>query len=175
MTNEWNARSLDTQRFTESEGSATFHHGLQTLTRVQEVCDNAPTQSTEPVCEWSLSGQVRGSGPRQQSWMQLEAVVTLPQRCQRCLEPLAVEVKVDRWFRFVADEATALAEDDESEEDLLVSSVELNAIELLEDELLLAMPLIVSHGDCQPPASQALKDDLPHPFAALAGLKLPKS
>jgi hypothetical protein len=36
------------------------------------------------------------------------------------------------------------------------------------------MPLIVSHGSCQPPSSAALGDDLPHPFAALAGLKLPK-
>ena len=175
MTNEWNAWSLDTQRFTESEASAIFHHGLQALTRVQEICDNAEIQPIEPVCDWSLSGQVRGAGPRQQAWMQLEAAVSLPQRCQRCLEPMTVEVKIDRWFRFVADEATALIEDDESEEDLLVFSAEFNAMELLEDELLLAMPLIVSHGDCHPPSSQALKDDLPHPFAALAGLKLPKT
>jgi uncharacterized protein len=88
---------------------------------------------------------------------------------------MTVDISVNRWFRFVADEATALAEDDECEEDLLVTSAELNTIELLEDELLLAMPLIVSHGSCQPPASAALVDDLPHPFAALAGLKLPKT
>ena len=37
-----------------------------------------------------------------------------------------------------------------------------------------ALPLIISHGSCQPPPSNALGDDLPHPFAALAGLKLPK-
>ena len=49
-----------------------------------------------------------------------------------------------------------------------------DAFELLEDELLLAMPLIISHADCQPPTSTALIDDLPHPFAALAGLKTPK-
>jgi uncharacterized protein len=31
-------------------------------------------------------------------------------------------LRSDRWFRFVADEATAEAEDEESEEDLLVVS-----------------------------------------------------
>jgi uncharacterized metal-binding protein YceD (DUF177 family) len=53
-------------------------------------------------------------------------------------------------------------------------SSEFDALNLLEDELLLAMPLIISHSSCQPPPSKALGDDLPHPFAALAGLKLPK-
>jgi uncharacterized protein len=175
MTNEWNARLLDTQRFTESSGHAKFHHGLHSLTRVKEVCDEQQLTAPETVCDWSLSGETRGSGPRQQSWMLLEASLTLPQRCQRCLEPMTVDISVNRWFRFVDDEATALTEDDECEEDLLVTSTELNTIELLEDELLLAMPLIVSHGNCQPPASAALVDDLPHPFAALAGLKLPKT
>ena len=87
---------------------------------------------------------------------------------------MAVPLSIDRWFRFVADEATALAEDDTCEEDLLAISSEFDALNLLEDELLLAMPLIVSRGSCQPPPSAALDDDLPHPFAALAGLKLPK-
>jgi len=175
MTNAWNARSLDTQRFTESAGHAIFHTGLHSLTRVQEVCDNAGVNPTQTECEWSLRGEIRGSGPRQQSWLQLEAAVRLPQACQRCLEPMSVEISVNRWFRFVDDEATALAEDDDCEEDLLVASGEFNAYELLEDELLLALPLIVSHADCQPPASTALVDDLPHPFAALAGLKTPKA
>jgi uncharacterized protein len=85
-----------------------------------------------------------------------------------------IPIQVDRWFRLVADEATALAEDDDCEEDLLVMSDEFDAQALLEDDLLLAMPLIISHADCQPPASTALIDDLPHPFAALAGLKTPK-
>ena len=116
----------------------------------------------------------QGRATRLQHWMHLQAALSLPQTCQRCLEAMPVAVQVDRRFRFVADEATALAEDDDCEEDVLAMSGEFNAFELLEDELLLAMPLIISHADCQPPASTALIDDLPHPFAALAGLKTPK-
>jgi uncharacterized protein len=87
---------------------------------------------------------------------------------------LSQTVTIDRWFRLVADEATALAQDDDSEEDLLALSASFDAVGLLEDELLLALPLILQHPDCQPPTSPALVDDLPHPFAALAALKRPQ-
>lgn len=173
-SNEWNARSLDTQRFTELAGGIRLQTPLTDLPRVLEVSSDTAAASTVPLCDWSLDGQIRGEGARLQHWMHLQAALSLPQTCQRCLEAMPVAVQVDRRFRFVADEATALAEDDDCEEDLLAMSGEFNAFELLEDELLLAMPLIISHADCQPPASTALIDDLPHPFAALAGLKTPK-
>jgi uncharacterized protein len=84
--------------------------------------------------------------------------------------PLLLEV--DRHFRFVADEAAALAEDDDCEEDLLSPSPDLTVQSLLEDELLLAMPLVPRHDRCDSPIELAADPDLPHPFAALAGLKL---
>ena len=174
MTNEWNARSLDTQRFAELAGALSLRTPLTALGRVLEVSGGAPLQPLEPVCDWSLAGQSRGTATRLQHWIHLQAVLSLPQICQRCLEPMPVTVGVDRWFCFVDDEATALAQDDDCEEDLLVRSAEFDAFELLEDELLLAMPLIISHEDCRPPASPALVDDLPHPFATLAGLKTAK-
>jgi uncharacterized protein len=144
------------------------------LARVSAVCPQTVSLPDLPVCDWSVHGETRGSDSRQTGWMHLQASLNLPQICQRCLEPMNVPLEVDRWFRFVADEATALAQDDGCEEDLLVASGEFNGLELLEDELLMAVPLIISHGDCQPPASSALVDDLPHPFAALAGLKSAK-
>jgi uncharacterized protein len=174
MTNEWNTGALDMPRFAESGSAGHWQTPLSGLPRVQAACEPDAASAPTPICDWSLLGQTRGNGARLQHWLQLQASLTLTQRCQRCLEPMAVPLAVDRWFRFVADEATALAEDDTCEEDLLAMSSEFDALNLLEDELLLAMPLIVSHGDCQPPPSAALGDDLPHPFAALAGLKLPK-
>ena len=172
MTNTWQARSLDLERFADAAGQLSLHTPLAELVRVSSACDAGAV--TGHVCDWSLSGDTRGSDSRRQVWLRLQAGISLPQHCQRCLEPMSIELTVDRWFRCVADEATALAEDDGCEEDLLVLSAEFNALELLEDELLMALPLIISHGDCQPPSSPALGDDLPHPFAALAGLKTPR-
>ena len=174
MTNEWNTRALDTARFAELGVHGHWQTPLSGLPRVQAVCEPGLAVDHSSVCDWSLLGQTRGSAARAQNWLHMQATLTLTQRCQRCLEPMAVPLSIDRWFRFVADEATALAEDDTCEEDLLAISSDFDALNLLEDELLLAMPLIVSHGSCQPPSSAALGDDLPHPFAALAGLKLPK-
>ena len=100
--------------------------------------------------------------------------------CQRCLGPVCAELQVDRAFRFVADEATAIAEDVETEEDLLVLTRHLDLAELVEDELLLALPLVPRHDVCpdplpltSSPADEAAEDAEvpPHPFAALAGLK----
>jgi uncharacterized protein len=174
MTNEWNTRALDTARFAEAGGQGRWQTALSGLPRVQAVCEPGLALEHSSVCDWSLLGQARGSAARAQNWLHLQASLTLTQRCQRCLDPMAVPLSIDRWFRFVADEATALAEDDNCEEDLLAISSEFDALDLLEDELLLAIPLIVSHDSCQAPVSAALGDDLPHPFAALAGLKLPK-
>ena len=174
MTNDWNISALDMPRFIEWAAPFRWQTALGSLPRVQALCESDVALDPGEVCDWSLLGQTRGNGPRAQNWLHLQAALTLTQRCQRCLEPMAVPLAVDRWFRFVADEATALAEDDACEEDLLAMSSEFDALNLLEDELLLAMPLIISHESCQPPPSNALGDDLPHPFAALAGLKLPK-
>ena len=55
-------------------------------------------------------------------WLHLQADAMLPLICQRCLEPVDVPLAVDRSFRFVADETTAAAEDDEAEEDVLAMS-----------------------------------------------------
>ena len=173
MTHPWQAQSLDVPRFAESAGHLRLQTPVADLPRLLSVCDAAGPSAVDVVCDWTLTGELRGSSTRRQAWLRLQAQVDLPQRCQRCLAPMSMELVVDRWFRFVADEATALAEDDDSEEDLLVISSELDTFSLLEDELLMALPLVISHGDCQTPASPALVDDLPHPFAALASLKKP--
>jgi uncharacterized protein len=93
------------------------------------------------------------------------------------------EVSADRWFRFAADEATAAALDDESEEDVLVLSSEFDLLMLVEDELLMALPLVPRHETCPVEVKLAVQDAdfaaadavKPSPFAALASLRLDKS
>ena len=84
-----------------------------------------------------------------------------------------------RDFRFVASEAIAEQEDEESEEDVLVTSKAFDLLELIEDELLMAAPLVPMHTVCpQPLKLQAvdpefveLPQDKPNPFAVLQQLK----
>jgi uncharacterized protein len=121
----------------------------------------------------------RGVAPQPQLWLHLQASAEVPQVCQRCLSPYAQPVEVDRWFRFVASEAAALAEDEDCEEDLLVLEPRFDLAALVEDELLLDLPLVPMHEQCPEPVRMsagelpeaAVPAEKPNPFAALAALK----
>ncbi len=132
---------------------------------------------------WRLQGRlVPQSGGADQIWLDVQAAVALPMQCQRCLTPVLEMVEAERSFRFVVDEATAAAMDDEVDEDMLVISRDFDALALVEDELILALPLVSLHGVCpQAMPMSAVDPDFesaatqPNPFAALAGLKIGKS
>jgi uncharacterized protein len=64
----------------------------------------------------------------------------------------------DREFLFVADEATAMKLDDESEEDVLVASKTFDLLELIEDELIMSLPIVPRHEHCT--------SQIPHEFEA---------
>ncbi|MBD3893272.1 YceD family protein [Hydrogenophaga sp.] len=135
------------------------------------------------VVDWQAHGELRpaATGGQAAVWLRLQVHAAVPLCCQRCLTPVSIELQVDRWFRFVPNEASAAAEDDACEEDLLALEPPLNLYELLEDELLLALPLVPLHDVCPAPllpvadaaaltgpADGARKN----PFAALAALKI---
>ncbi len=84
-------------------------------------------------------------------WLHLRADAVLPLTCQRCLGPVEVALAVDRSFRFVADEELAAAEDELAEEDVLALSRSFDLVELVEDELLMEMPLAPRHEVCPDP------------------------
>lgn len=176
MTKEIAAHRLDVRAFAQAGGSV---HGTEPLVRFPRVVQASAVGGAQSLVRWAARGEVRGESMGQSQWwlhLQVDAEVT--QTCQRCLGPLQVPVAVDRWFRFVADEATATTEDETSEEDILVLAPEFNLHELVEDELLLALPYIPRHESCpvQVPmevADPGFEDPAPraNPFAALAGLK----
>jgi uncharacterized protein len=128
---------------------------------------------------WQLEGRaVPQSGGADQIWLDLRASVKLPMQCQRCLTPVLETVEAERSFRFVTDEATAAALDDEAEEDILVISRDFDALSLVEDELILSLPLVPLHEVCPEAIPMSAVDPefeeaaaRPNPFGVLAGLK----
>jgi uncharacterized protein len=114
------------------------------------------------------------------SWLHLDIQVSLPQICQRCLGAVDVAIQIDREFRFVDSESTAEKQDDESEEDVLVMSREFDLATLIEDEVLMDLPLVARHDVCPVPVKLVAEDadfegatEKPNPFAVLAKLKSP--
>ncbi|MEN9769196.1 MAG: hypothetical protein RLZZ180_826 [Pseudomonadota bacterium] len=123
---------------------------------------------------WQAHLQWRqAAGASAQLWLHLQAQARLPLGCQRCLAPVLEAIEIDRWFRFVESEEVALAEDDDCEEDLLVMQPQFDLLNLLEDELLLDLPLVPMHKRCPDSVPELDQPEVakPNPFAVLAGLK----
>lgn len=179
-------RHLDVEAFAERAGELSDGLPLAGLLRLADAVhtDIAPS-SLDPVV-WQARGERRerrGSAP--QSWLHLQARTALPLTCQRCLQAVVVPLAVECSYRFVADEASAAEADIDAEEDLLPTTRSLDLAALIEDELLMALPLVPRHdGPCpQPLAAPAdmaglgdVADEEPvrRPFDALAVLKTRK-
>lgn len=106
---------------------------------------------------WSAQAEARRtSGAAPQTWLHLEAHTQVTVVCQRCLQPMPVPLVVDRWFRFVRSEEEADKEDFDAQEDVLVETHRLDLQSLIEDELLMAMPMVPMHSECGAPVGAVL-------------------
>ena len=196
---EFNPRRLDVRPFAETgepidgtEALASFER-LVALRHVETSLDKAT-----PV-QWSAQGELRARrGGPPEVWLHLQGSTLLAQQCQRCLETVDVPLAFDRWFLFVDNERQAAELDAESEDDVLVISRHFDLLELIEDELLLAAPIVPRHEVCPVPVTLSVGDwsdesettgspvaepaeasetaspgGKPNPFAALAALRKP--
>ncbi len=140
-----------------------------------------PPQDTPlPDVPWQARGErVAVTGSEAQLWLGLQAQAAVWLTCQRCLQPFTVPLHIDQRIRFVRGEAEAEALDAEIEDDVLALSKSLDLRALVEDELLLALPIVPRHDSCPQPlpvplGADAMPEDVPerpHPFAALQRLK----
>jgi len=94
--------------------------------------------------------------------------------CQRCLEPLSVSIDIEVALGIVASEQEA--ERLPSRYDpVIVEDERLSVADLVEDEILLALPAIPRHQEqCAagvPPAEQPPAERADNPFAVLSRLK----
>jgi len=178
MTSFDKPHHLDIKAFAASQGDLSGALDLHALPRLRTDC----VGEAAGTVTWSAQGELRQASDGQPAaWMHLQATARVPLTCQRCLQTVMHPLEVDQSFRFVKDEATALAQDDASEEDLLVLSKDFDLLALVEDELLMTLPLVPMHTSCQsehaPTSDQdstADADTKPNPFAVLATMRLAK-
>lgn len=102
---------------------------------------------------------------------------TVTQTCQRCLEPVPVDVEAE------VNLAVALNEEQAKNlpryyDPLIVEAEDIELLSLIEDELILSLPLVAYHEDCEIQTSFGDADEAartqetkPNPFSVLAQLK----
>ena len=148
------------------------------LREFARLASEAQALLPEAVVDWQASAELREQGNAAACvWLHLQAKAAVPLTCQRCMQAVFMPLQIDQWYRFVESEEVAMAEDDEAEEDLLVMVPQFDLLALLEDELLMALPLVPMHELCPQPlvdvavAPMEQQLEKPNPFAVLAQLK----
>ncbi len=185
---DFKPRHLDITAFAEAGTDLDGQTPLHELERLAASTYNAG--ELPAMIAWHARAELRPqSGSAPELWLHLTAQTSIALECQRCLEPAQHVLDIDNWFRFAATEEQAAALDAESDHDVLAQSVNFDLLELIEDELLLALPVIPRHEVCPPSvvdahtvgtsaeghpddaAGEARPDDKPNPFAVLASLR----
>lgn len=169
MNPNWNPSSLDIPALARTGATLAQTTALSALARVKAALDEPQDEPPSPKSPsdvptelpsggapasvaWSLRGESRPlRGGAAETWAHLEANAQLPTHCHRCLQPMVWASSIARSFRFVSDEAKAADLDEDLDDDVLVSSRSFDAIALLEDELLMALPIATVHADCANP------------------------
>ncbi|WP_428828056.1 YceD family protein [Azonexus sp. IMCC34842] len=103
--------------------------------------------------------------------LHLEVSGVIPLACQRCLNAVPHELDVDSLLELVPEGAD-LSQDELEDDtrDFLPVARELDVVELVEDEILLALPVAPRHEKCGLPGAADAGERV-RPFATLAGLK----
>jgi uncharacterized protein len=175
----WNPRRLDVERFASEGAEMAGEWPLSELARLTESASpEAPPDATD-VATWQLRGETRTVRGQAQCWLHLAGQARVALVCQRCLQPVEEAIAAERSFLFVHGEEQAAELDADSEDDVLAMTRALDVQALLEDELLLSLPLVPRHEVCPQPLvatadpefEEGEAEEKRQPFAALAALK----
>lgn len=108
-------------------------------------------------------------------WLDFRVEGVLWLNCHRCLQPLAQDITGKYRLALVqsARDLPYVGENDYVRLDELPDTRTLELAFLIEDELLLNIPIAATHADCTfvQAGSIAIEEEKPNPFAVLAALK----
>lgn len=105
------------------------------------------------------------------SWLQLDIAGEPVLCCQRCLGGVKFPLAIRSRLQLIAsgeDWPDDDLEDDSA--DAITAETALTVLSLVEDEVLLALPIAPRHEECESPSASA-REHGASPFAALADLK----
>jgi uncharacterized protein len=153
-------RNMDIGVFIESGEPLTGSHAPAELERLASGLAQDLDLAELPALTWAAQGRAEAQRVgRPHLWLDLRAEATLAWTCQRCLHPVTEHIEVERSIRFVEDEAAAAELDADSDDDVLALSRHFNLVELVEDELIMAQPIVPRHDVCPTDVTALMRDD----------------
>ncbi|MCX7193070.1 MAG: YceD family protein [Proteobacteria bacterium] len=156
---------IDSLDFAENGKQIDAKVPVAELSRLQELLDN-PQGSLHYILQGGQDDQGRFV-------LDISINGSCQLRCQRCLKGMDYAVQHDARL-LLCDQASLDALDDQEEEfDGILADKNLDVLELLEDEILLSLPIAPMHdlGACQADEGEDKQKGKRNPFAVLENLK----
>jgi uncharacterized protein len=121
--------------------------------------------------DYKLIGSVDKDGV---AWLQLQLDAKLSLLCQRCLGPMEFRERAARKFKLVP-QGQPLSDPAEEADDIeeIPAEEDLDVAALVEDEVILTLPMVAVHedGKCAAPLSAQDDSEKKSPFSSLSVLK----
>ena len=154
---------LDSLEFARSGGVLDRRVRLDELPRLADLL-----ASSDGMLSILLEGSRDAEG---KSWLQVNIAGEPVLCCQRCLGGVMFPLDIRSRLQLLAPGEEWPDDDlaDDSADSMEVDQ-ELSVLSLIEDEILLALPIAPMHGKCDSPLADAGRNGA-SPFAALAALK----
>lgn len=154
---------IDCQRFALENGVQEGSLAVKALDRLHDQLSDTSGDLT-----YRLEGAY---GERGQICLSLQVTGMLQLVCQRCMGPMAFEVDIDSHLEMLPDGAEVTQEElEDDSKDYLPWEKMLDVSALVEDEVILALPVAARHEECDLQGRAEAGENL-SPFAALASLK----
>ncbi|MCX7149248.1 MAG: YceD family protein, partial [Rhodocyclales bacterium] len=154
---------IDCLEFARSGGVLDRNVGLDELPRLADLLT-----TTAGVLSIRLEGWRDKQG---KSWLQVDIAGEPVLRCQRCLGGVKFPLGIRSRLQLIAP-GEEWPDDDlvDDSADAIEAEKALVVLPLIEDEVLLALPIAPRHEQCESPSANACGQG-PSPFAVLAALK----
>jgi len=160
------ARVIDPIRFARAGARATGSLALRQLRRLDDLLFDR-----EGAASYAVEGYTSAKG---QPVLRIRLTGDLALRCQRCLERLPLRLDVQRDVVLVTEAAELdPLEDEDDDTDTILSAGSLDLHDLLEQEIVLSVPMVPRHPEdvCSVrPATERIIE-ASSPLSALAALK----
>ncbi len=136
------ARYIDGLQFTQSEQSLSGSFVIKDLSRLREsVASDAG----------EIQFHIKGKQPKLgKPVLEIDITGRVELQCQRCLQNLTHGLDIHSRLALVKKESALPATEEEPEDvDTIVSSPEMNVAQMVEEEILLSLPMIPRHDACE--------------------------
>ena len=156
---------INNLEFAQKQQKIADNFAPNSLNRLAQTLALTGDNAQLAAIDFTLTGDIKRF--RQPS-LHLHIKSRLPVICQRCLEAMFIDIELN--FDYLLSDSQADDCEDSDEIDWLEINAEMNVRDLVEDELMLAMPIAPVHeAGCNNLSMQS--GEKPNPFDVLKSLK----